>query len=331
MTDLADVKPIGKTVFSCFACGGGSTMGYKLAGYDVLGCVEIDPQMMAIYRKNHNPKYHYLMGVQKFKHLRDEDLPAELFDLDILDGSPPCSSFSMAGAREKKWGKASKFREGQAVQNLDDLFFDFIDLAKKLQPKVVIAENVKGLIQGNAKGYVKQIFQRFREAGYSTQLFLLNASRMGVPQKRERTFFVANRLDKKVKLEFAEKPVIIEQIIDGINTVGESLATKYQVRQWDICPAGAGAGADVSKGGFNSQKKLHLKHPALTQTGQKKFFHWAEKNRISDELVIRIQSYPDDYNFSNAKSHYVCGMSVPPFMMQRVATEVYKQILGAGE
>jgi DNA (cytosine-5)-methyltransferase 1 len=50
--------------------------------------------------------------------------------LDILDGSPPCSSFSMAGNREKDWGKEKKFREGQAEQVLDNLFFDFIDLQK---------------------------------------------------------------------------------------------------------------------------------------------------------------------------------------------------------
>ena len=109
------------TVFSCFACGGGSTMGYKLAGFDVLGCNEIDPKMMEAYRTNHNPKYSYLEPIQTFK-LR-KDLPEELYNLDILDGSPPCSSFSMAGNREKDWGKEKKFREGQAEQVLDNLFF----------------------------------------------------------------------------------------------------------------------------------------------------------------------------------------------------------------
>ena len=137
------------TVFSCFACGGGSTMGYKLAGFDVLGCNEIDPKMIEAYKVNHKPKYAYLEPIQTFK-LR-KDLPKELYNLDILDGSPPCSSFSMAGNREKDWGKEKKFREGQAEQVLDNLFFDFIDLAKELQPKVVVAENVKGLLLGNAK------------------------------------------------------------------------------------------------------------------------------------------------------------------------------------
>ncbi len=80
------------TVFSCFACGGGSTMGYKLAGFNVVGCNEIDPKMMDAYIANHNPKHPYLEPIQTFK-LRD-DLPEELYNLDILDGSPPCSNFS---------------------------------------------------------------------------------------------------------------------------------------------------------------------------------------------------------------------------------------------
>ena len=100
-------------------------MGYKLAGFDVLGGVEIDPEIMAIYRANHKPKHSYLMGVQQFNNLPLESLPNELKNLDLLDGSPPCSSFSMAGSREKKWGNAHHFREGQARQILDDLFFHF--------------------------------------------------------------------------------------------------------------------------------------------------------------------------------------------------------------
>ena len=104
----------GLKVFSCFSCGGGSTMGYKLAGYDVIGCNEIDPKMMAAYVANHKPKYSFLEPIQTFK-LR-QDLPKELYKLDILDGSPPCSSFSMAGNREKDWGKEKKFREGQVKQ-----------------------------------------------------------------------------------------------------------------------------------------------------------------------------------------------------------------------
>lgn len=166
-------------VFSCFACGGGSTMGYKLAGFDVIGCNGIDNRMMYTYCKNHNPKLPFLEPIQTFK--ERTDLPIELYQLDILDGSPPCSKFSIAGIREEAWGKKRHFREGQAEQVLDTLFFDFIDLAKKLQPKVVVAENVKGLLLGSAIDYVRRIYEEFDNAGYYCQHFLLNGAEMGLP------------------------------------------------------------------------------------------------------------------------------------------------------
>lgn len=115
--------------------------------------------------------------------------------MDILDGSPPCSTFSLSGNREKDWGKEKVFREGQTAQVLDTLFFDFIALAKALQPKVVIAENVKGLLMGNAIDYVRRIYKDFEDAGYYCQHFLLDASKMGVPQMRNRVFFVCIRHD----------------------------------------------------------------------------------------------------------------------------------------
>ena len=74
-------------------------MGYKLAGCDVLGCVEIDPRMNEVYVRNHAPKYNYLMDIREFNRLPTEEIPGELFELDILDGSPPCTTFSVAGKR----------------------------------------------------------------------------------------------------------------------------------------------------------------------------------------------------------------------------------------
>lgn len=95
----------GLTAFSCFACGGGSTMGYKLCGVDVLGCCEIDKKMNDVYVANHHPKYNYLMDIRKFNELGN--LPEELFNLDILDGSPPCQH-SQWLAKEKIVGERKR-------------------------------------------------------------------------------------------------------------------------------------------------------------------------------------------------------------------------------
>jgi len=300
-------------------------MGYKLSGYEVIGGVDIDPKMMAIYRANHNPRHSYLMGVGDFNKIDSSKIPDELFQLDILDGSPPCSSFSTAGAREKKWGKSSKFREGQAEQVLDDLFFQFIETANKLRPKVVIAENVKGLIIGNAKGYVKDIFRGFDKIGYDCQLFLLNGSRMSVPQIRERTFFIARRRDlglPNIKLHFDDEPINADQCVPLDQSFGPVINEGKTLEYWKKCPPGYGFNV---VGGYGAHKKLAPNKVANTQTATLRHYHWAKPVRISDLFVIRIQTFPDDYNFLNNEVHYVCGMSVPPFMMQRISEQIRLQ------
>ena len=209
LSELKQDKDV--TVFSCFSCGGGSTMGYKRAGFKVLGNVEIDPRVNEVYKTNNHPKYNYLMDLRDFNKL--QDLPDELYHLDILDGSPPCSTFSTAGLREKVWGKEKAFREGQKKQVLDDLFFVFLDTVEKLKPKIVVAENVTGIIKGNAKGYVNLILKRFKELGYEVQLFKLNAALMDVPQTRERVFFIANNQGyPQLKLNFHNKPILFGEV-----------------------------------------------------------------------------------------------------------------------
>lgn len=208
----------GLKVFSCFSCGGGSTMGYKLAGCEVIGNCEIDEKMNDVYILNHKPKFNYRMDIREFNAL--EDLPPELYQLDILDGSPPCTTFSTAGQREDTWGKKKKFREGQAEQTLDDLSFVFIETAKKLKPKCVIMENVEGLLLGEAWGYVQRIYKEFDEAGYNVKHYLLKGEKMGVPQTRHRVFFIAFKKSLHfdydlLDLHFNYKPITYGEIKEG--------------------------------------------------------------------------------------------------------------------
>lgn len=331
LSDLPTIDAAAPTVFSCFHCGGGSTMGYKLAGYRVLGGVEIDPRMVAIYRANHRPALSFLMGVQDFAKMADHEIPDALRTLDVLDGSPPCSSFSTSGSRDKKWGKSSKFREGQADQVLDTLFFDFIEVARRLRPKVVIAENVKGLMIGKARGYVKQIAAAYDRAGYDVQLFLLNAASMGVPQARERTFFVARRRDLElppISLRFNFPPITAAQATAGAQQDGKAL-TLFAARYWHrMGPNEKMSKYHPSSNGF-TRIRLDPNRPAPTVTASSggDLYHWQEPRNLSREEVVRLQTFPDDYDFGKEKPHYVCGMSVPPRMMQRVAEQVRLQWL----
>jgi len=330
------------TVFSCFACGGGSTMGYKLAGFDVLGCNEIDPKMIEAYKVNHSPKYAYLEPIQTFK-LR-KDLPKELYNLDILDGSPPCSSFSMAGNREKDWGKEKKFREGQAEQVLDNLFFDFIDLAKELQPKVVVAENVKGLLLGNAKEYVRKIYTAFQDAGYQLRIqpYLLDASKMGVPQRRERVFFVALRNDladpfmeqidmfqsaPKLELNFNEPEILYSDFSDETDKTikDNTIVSGY----WHKVNEGQSFSVAHEKGSYFGDYKESLNKPLQTIIGEPNHGGWHPfiQRMLNDYELCNGGTYPVDYDFKGMKPKYLIGMSVPPVMTANIATEIYSQWL----
>ena len=333
--DLANVKKNGLKVFSCFCCGGGSSLGYKLAGYDVIGCCEIDPAMMEVYKANNHPRYSYLMDIRDFAKL--DDLPDELFDLDVLDGSPPCSVFSMAGARDAGgWNREKVFREGQKKQRLDDLFFAFIDVAARLQPRVVIAENVKGLITGKAKGYVNEIIKGFDAAGYAVQVFLFNSAKMGVPQSRERVFFIGQRKDlHPVKLQMAfNEPVITFGEIrsehgDDVNpdTVIGRLAKYIQPSDRDLSDVSKRVGR---KNAFFSMTINHDENPTHTITSGANLFRGYDKKLFTKHDIIAARTFPEDYNFLKNDTQYVCGMSVPPVMMANIATEVCTQVFNGG-
>jgi DNA (cytosine-5)-methyltransferase 1 len=318
----------GLKVFGTFICGGGSTMGYKLAGFEHIGGVEIDPEVADVYKTNHDPKYLFVEDIREFA--KRTEFPDELYNLDILDGSPPCSSFSMAGNREKDWGKTKVFREGQAKQRLDDLFFDYIKLAKKLQPKVVIAENVKGMLQGNAKTYVKRVKDEFEKAGYKVQLFLLNAASMGVPQKRERVFFICQRNDlnfPKLELKFNEDAITFGKVIEDIEY---NDLTKNEQYLWNNKIYGDGDFGVINVRLGNKQnsfttKLLYKDKVCNTVTAGDNNILFDIPRKTTKNEVCQIGTYPLDYNFKKIEPKYLIGMSVPPVMTAQVATEIYNQ------
>lgn len=320
----------GLKVFGTFICGGGSTMGYKLAGYEHLGGVEIDPPIADVYKTNHNPRLLYNMDIRAFN--LKTDLPQELYELDILDGSPPCSTFSMAGSREKAWGKEKQFREGQAVQTLDDLVFVYCDTIIKLNPKVFILENVKGIIQGNAKVYSKNIVEKMTKAGYTVQVFCLNAASMGVPQKRERVFFIGHKKEynlPKLKLEFSEVAIPF-----GEYRSEKGNETKLTDRQYQLLKLYQGektlAEIEIKRTGKNSgftDSIVKDTETPQTITSAGKNFRAFDKQWFSDNDFKCTGSYPIDYNFKTIEPKYLIGMSVPPVMTAQIANQIYLQWL----
>ena len=303
-------------------------MGYKRAGFDVIGNVELDARLNVAYVKNLNPKYNFNLDLREFNKL--ENLPQELYEINILDGSPPCTTFSSCGQREKNWSKEKKFSEGQKLQRLDDLFFVFLQTVEKLRPKIVIAENVKGLLTGKARGYVNEIIAGFKRLGYSVQIFLLNAAFMNVPQMRERVFFIANNQNyPPLKLDFNCKPITFGEVrtAEGIPIK----AGKTSERLKYLLPTDRSMGDVLLRlsgepSNFNTMIQRDNR-VAYTITACSSYIRAADKTKMSYGDYINVATFPQDYNFCGASVKKICGMCVPPNMTANIATEVKRQWL----
>ena len=327
---LKDLNPDKEVkVFTTFSCGGGSSMGYKRAGFQVLGNCEIDPKINEMYKKNHHPKYNFLMDLRDFNKL--ENIPEELYHLDILDGSPPCSTFSTQGIREKAWGVNKKFKEGQKAQRLDDLFFVYLDTVEKLKPKISIAENVAGILMGNARGYCNEVIKRYHELGYEVQVFKLNSAFMDVPQKRERVFFIANNQGyPKLNLDFNNQLIPFGEIRSEKGVPINKNTTTWKMAQ--LIKYGDRKLSNTSKRERNKDTMysipiLYDAHVAKTLTAGSLPIRYYDRMWCTDMDCIHMQTFPEDYDFLNNQVGYVCGMSVPPNMMANIANEIWSQWL----
>ncbi|MCI0408737.1 MAG: DNA cytosine methyltransferase, partial [Acidobacteria bacterium] len=201
MEEIKAVPWNGFTVVSTFSGCGGSCLGFEMAGFKVLWANEFIPAAQETYRANHPDT---ILDTRDIRQVRPEDILEAIGkrpgEIDVLEGSPPCASFSTAGKRHAGWGQIRKYSD--ARQRVDDLFFEFARILKGLQPRVFVAENVSGLVKGVAKGYFKSILKELKDCGYDVEARLLDAQWLGVPQTRQRIIFIGVRNDLGLKPAF---------------------------------------------------------------------------------------------------------------------------------
>ena len=225
MADVARARgTAGLTVVSTFSGCGGSCLGFEQAGYRPVYALEFVEAARAVYARNHPGVPIDARDVRAVR--PDEVLEAaglERGDVDVLEGSPPCASFSTAGRRAEGWGQVKAYSDTR--QRTDDLFFEFARLLEGIRPRAFVAENVYGLVKGAAFGYFEMIIARLRECGYRVKARLLDAQWLGVPQMRQRLIFVGVRQDLGLEPAFPE-PQRFRY------TIGDALPHLRSVR-WD--------------------------------------------------------------------------------------------------
>ena len=352
------------TVVSCFAGGGGSSTGYRLAGGKILLINEFVEEAIASYKKNYPDTPVLVDDIKKYagKDFLNK-INLKEGDLDILDGSPPCSAFSVAGKREKGWDKTKSYSDGKTVENIEDLFLEFIRVANEIKPKVIVAENVKGITFGEATKKLNEFIKAFESIGYYVTYRVLNAADYGVAQGRERTIFICVREDvaDSIGLSFLNLSGIfpepfgyqismedaidnIENDLEQVKELKEFYEGSFQKKFLDPIPFRPKRHMKPSDPEFREwnpkascfnmiRPAPHLPCPTLTQQGQKKglsgVFHYADNRKLTIKELKRLMSLPEDYELTGTFDQQAerIGRMVAPKMMAEVAKSIYENVL----
>lgn len=386
LQDVYDASSQNKfSVISTFAGGGGSSTGYRLAGGKILCINEFVEEAQNTYRENYSDTP-ILPG--DIKELSGKDFldvaGIGVGELDILDGSPPCSAFSVAGKLSHNiheeehidlwgnvtvekvsgkhsdgWGQTKNYSDGKTVENIEDLFFEFLRVAEEIKPKVIVAENVKGLTIGEARTYFNKILNTFEKIGYDVCAQVLDSRYYGVPQSRSRVIFIGVREDIAAKAGynfmtisqiFPEPDKEAMKLKDAmVGLVNDPDEVKYLTEKWENTAYWKQTGSKMPanpdkvltgmdfhpKGHHFNLKRCSLEAPAPTITAMGSAettagaFHWSEPRKLTIPELKRIMALPDDFKLTGKWSQKAerCGRMVPSRMMERIASSIYEKVL----
>lgn len=321
------------TVISTFAGAGGSSLGYRLAGFRELLAVEWDSHACECLRTNFPdvPVYEGDIAALSVEEILQRT-GLEPGELDVLDGSPPCQAYSTFGKRDLSDPRAR-------------LFEQYCRLLKGLQPKCFVMENVSGLVKGKMKATFAEIMRALKACGYRVRARLLNTQYFDVPQARPRLIFIGVRDDLGIEpshplptssplsaraalINVKNDPAEVEMLL----AAGRKYAT---YREWDLIPPGKTL-QDVTDGnsGF-SCRKFHPDRPAPTvvkndgNIGMHGALHWSERRRFTRTEFARFASFPDTYQWPGEWGDAVqrIGNCVPPNFMKAIAEHIRDNVL----
>lgn len=322
-------------VVSTFAGCGGSSLGYKRANCKVLLAIDFEENAVKTYKMNF-PKT--TVWKRNIREITGEEILKEIKlekgQLDIFDGSPPCTPFSMAGKREDGWNKSYSHSSETLSQRADDLFFEYVRLIDELRPKSFIGENVRGLIQGKAKGYFNQILRKMKDTGYSVRAFDINAKNFDVPQSRPRIVFVGIRNDlapKSWPILTPKKSISFHSATRNLKITQEELIKARKVTEWPsikkyihFLKQGEDIGKYHPKGNQFNWVRIRNHKPCPTiSTSCYQLFHPLENRSLTIAELKRVASFPDEFKFISFEDAWIrIGNSVPPNLMMHMANYV---------
>jgi DNA (cytosine-5)-methyltransferase 1 len=307
------------TVISLFAGCGGSSLGYKMAGFKELLAIDFDKNAVETFKLN----FDVPVWQRDLKTVTVQEIlnfcNIKIGELDILDGSPPCQGFSTAGKRKVN-------------DDRNDLFKEYARILDGLKPKVFVMENVSGMAKGKMKGRFIEIIKTLKALDYTVKCKLMNAMYYNVPQSRERLIFIGIRKDLGVEPSYPESNnniISAIQAIKGavIDDCGKPKGILLN-RMKKVRP-GSNLGKTEKTTAHFSYVRCPINKPCMTiqksiSFGGITIFHPQEQRNLSIGELKRIASFPDEYKFSGNYELIVnrIGNSVPPLFMKAIAEHI---------
>lgn len=324
-------------VIELFAGGGGLALGIEKAGFQTIGLVEVDKfasETLKLNRPSWNVIHDDIANISPLD--LESYFRIQKGELDLLSGGAPCQAFSYAGKR----------------LGLEDtrgtLFYHYAVFLKKLQPKMFLFENVRGLLTHDKGRTHDTILNVFENEGYVIKEKILNAWDYGVPQKRERLIMVGVRQDLTTYVDFEfpkkhkYKPVLRDILLDCPPSQG-SQYSNYKKNIFELVPPGGywrDIPEDIAKEYMKSTwnmgggrtgilRRMSLDEPSLTvltspSQKQTERCHPFEARPFNIRESARCQSFPDEWEFAGAmgQQYKQIGNAVPVNLAFEVACSI---------
>jgi DNA (cytosine-5-)-methyltransferase len=324
-----------------FAGAGGLALGLETAGFEHIGLIEFDKNAASTLKHN-KPKWNVICD--DIKNIAEENLEKKFnikkYELDLISGGAPCQSFSYAGKR----------------LGLNDvrgtLFYYYATFLNKLQPKMFLFENVKGLLSHDKGKTFKTICNVFEEQGFKISYKILNAVDYNVAQKRERLIIIGIRKDLHIKFTFpkkSSKKLTLKDILYDVPISDGAKYSKAKEKIFSLVPPGGywkdidpNIAKDYMKTCWNMGggrtgilRRLSLNEPSLTilttpQMKQTDRCHPLEVRPFNIRESARIQSFPDSWEFIGtlASKYKQIGNAVPCNLAKAIGSEIINSLKG---
>lgn len=334
-------------------CGvGGMSLGFEKEGFENVFSIDFDNQICNTYKKNF-PKHNLID--KNIKNLTKEEIIKLVKGkkIDLIIGGTPCQGFSMAGNIGRNFINDPR----------NHLFKEFARVVKILKPKFFIIENVARVYNHNNGKTKEEIISLFKKFGYKVNCKILNSANYGVPQVRNRVFFIGNRLN--LQNEFPKKThdkntqttidnskikkwVTIKEVIDDLPKLSsgessnihnhESMNHSEQMLKKMSYITNGGSRNQIPKeirpksGDVRKYIKYEKDKPSICITGDmRKVFHYSQNRALSVRELARIQSFPDNFIFVGSKisQQQQVGNAVPPLLAQTIAKVIKNELENA--